>query len=92
MREYAFDVKMFAVVRIKAESRGKAEAALSKGLDTADLMVRIPERDGVLTLTEASIFLDDVNFPYLFEVDGHEVDNDELEAPPPGTPAKKTVD
>ena len=80
MREYAFDVKMFAVVRVKAETRKKAEKILEAALDCADLNVSAHSREGSAQVTEASIYVDDVNYPYLFEVDGIDVDNDESEA------------
>jgi hypothetical protein len=80
VREYAFDVKMFAVVRIAAETRKKAEAILGEALDCADLNVTARCTLGEPKVTEASVHIDDEGYPYLFEVDGIDVDNDESEA------------
>jgi hypothetical protein len=80
MREYAFDVKMFAVVRINAETRKRAEAILGEALDCADLNVTKHSTFGEAKVSEASVHLDDEGYPYLFEVDGIDVDNDESQA------------
>jgi hypothetical protein len=80
MREYAFDVKMFAVVRINALSRKVAEKILNTALDCADLNVSAKSGFDTSTITESSVYIDDVGYPYLFEVDGIDVDNDESEA------------
>jgi hypothetical protein len=80
MREYAFDVKMFAVVRISAETRKKAEALLGEALYCADLNVTAHCKLSEAKVTEASVHIDDEGYPYLFEVDGIDVDNDESEA------------
>jgi hypothetical protein len=63
-------LKIYAVVRIKAPDRKKAESALASAMDCADLRISITETDGMVTLTEASLDVDDVEFPFLFEVDG----------------------
>jgi hypothetical protein len=82
MREYAFDVKMYAAVRIIAESRKKAETILNQALDCANLNVSATSSLGTAKVTEASVYIDDEGYPYLFEVDGIDVDNDESEAGP----------
>jgi hypothetical protein len=73
---------MFAVVRISAETRKKAEALLGEALDCADLNVTTRCTLGEAKVTEASVHVDDEGYPYLFEVDGIDVDNDESEADP----------
>lgn len=61
--EYAFDVKLAAVVRVTARSETDARRKLH-GIDAVDLAAT--PADG-LRITEASV--DDCD-PYLFEVDG----------------------
>ena len=80
MREYAFDVKLYAVVRVKAASRVQAEEVLGLALDCADLNVTARSPKGSAHVTEASISVDDEGYPYLCEVDGIDVDDDENEA------------
>jgi hypothetical protein len=80
LREYAFDVKLFAVVRISARTRKQAEAILNQALDCADLDVNAMSRHGTARVTQASLSVDDEGYPYLCEVDGIDVDNDESEA------------
>ena len=66
MPEYAFDVKLAAVVRIQAPTEDEAEARL-KQIDCATHM----NPDANPRVTEYS--MDDCS-PYLFEVDGVPVD------------------
>ncbi len=77
MHEYAFDVKLAAVVRVKAETRGEAETMLHNY--TWDFQPDAPYNLGA-QLTEASV--DDCS-PHLFEVDGknteEEEDNDDTD-------------
>ncbi len=75
MHEYAFDIKMFAVVKIKAANQKQAEVALKRALDCASLQTPIPDPAETELVTEASIYLDDEEFPYLFEVDGEDVED-----------------
>jgi hypothetical protein len=79
MHEYAFDVKLVAVVRVSASDRETAEAVLSDCLDCADLNVEISGKNGDAKVTEASIEVDDVEYPRLFEFDGENVEFDEYE-------------
>lgn len=74
--EYAFDVKLAAVVRVKAKSKAAALRAVQWALECADLKVGFaPDEwhEGV-TLTEASMAMDDANGPHLFNVDGEEIE------------------
>jgi hypothetical protein len=76
MRQYAFDVKIFAVIRVFADSRKQAEDVLTVAVNAAELKLNSPSGKSL----DAAIFVDDVGFPYLIEVDGIDVDNDESEA------------
>lgn len=67
--EYAFDVKLFAAVRIKAESEGAARGILMDNLQCADCNGGSwPNGDPIIF--EASV---DDGEPYLYEVDGESV-------------------
>lgn len=69
MHEYAFDVKVTAVVRVKAKSEKEARALLDHKLDAETP----PEAEALgIRLTEFSI--DDATGPHLFEIDGVDVD------------------
>jgi hypothetical protein len=77
MHEYAFDVKLVAVVRVSAVDRETAEAVLSNCLDCVDLNFTISDKHGNAKVTEASIEADDADYPRLFEFDGENVEFDE---------------
>lgn len=77
--EYAFDVKMYAVVRIRAKSRKVAEKVLQEAVDCATLNVTLEHEEGTALITEASVYVDDIEFPYLFEFDGRDVEAEEIE-------------
>jgi hypothetical protein len=79
MHEYAFDVKLAAVVRVRAKDRETAEAVLSDCLDCADFDVSVSDKHGSAKVTEASIEVDDADYPRLFEYDGENVEFDEHE-------------
>ncbi len=68
--EYAFDVKLVAVIRVRSPSKALAIAALTRHVKCLDLCYTITEVDSTIEITEASLSLDDVDFPSLFEVDG----------------------
>lgn len=83
MHEYAFDVKLFAVVRLNAPNLDAARRALADVLDAAEPSdgfcagynsVAGAGVDGV-TITECSLSPDDGNEPWCiepFEIDGEE--------------------
>jgi hypothetical protein len=75
MPEYAFDVKLFAVVRVKAPDEAAARAALEE-IECVDLSrANIDLPDGV-EITEASLAADDSSIPQgaeLIEIDGEDV-------------------
>lgn len=75
MKEFAFDVKLYAVIRVKALDQKKAESALATAMDCANLNISIAVDSGTVTLTEASVCVDDDEFPRLFEVDGIPIEN-----------------
>lgn len=70
MHEYAYDIKLAAVVRVKASSPEDAEAYLTKALDCAELDFKSTETSKCCRITEASLCVDDEDYPYLFEIDG----------------------
>jgi len=73
--EYAFDVKLFAVVRVKAPSEANARNLLTTFLDAATIDEEVGVwGDSGVTITEASLSTDD-DEPLLFEIDGKETDN-----------------
>lgn len=74
LHAYAFDIKLAAVVRVTAVDEATALAAIERHLDAADLMVAFKDRDASVVVTEASVYIDDVAGPLLFEIDGEEVD------------------
>lgn len=76
--EYAFDIKLAAVVRVKAASEKKARAYVLKYLDCVDLSngEKVAVK-GDVVVTEASAEMDDVCGPFLFEVDGEPVEGEE---------------
>lgn len=74
--EYAFDVKLYSVVRIRATSRKAAENVLEQALNEASLKIKSRHNNG--RITEASTYVDDVEFPYLFEFNGRDVEAEEL--------------
>ncbi len=65
VKEYAFDVKLWAVARVKATTEAEAREKL-RSIDCVDLAYE----HGDVRMTEAS--LQDVDGSELFEVDGIE--------------------
>lgn len=73
MHEYAFDVKLFAVVRVKAGSETEARELLERVIDACDV-AEIEAHP--IKLTEFSLAADDSVYPQgaeLFEIDGEEI-------------------
>lgn len=70
--EYAYDIKMFAVIRILARNRKEAEKILDRALDKAELEIENHSNDELLkeSIESTAIYVDDAAGPYLFEVDG----------------------
>jgi hypothetical protein len=77
--EYAFDVKLAGVVRVRADSLENARSAMESALDCANLNVSFSDPLGRVEITEASVYVDDVCGPQLFEVDGKDVYEDEYD-------------
>ena len=74
IKEYAFDVKMFSVVRVKAEDEEGARMLLDEYLQAVDINVHIFVGDADrIHITKASM---DDGDPVLVEIDGvqHEED------------------
>ncbi|WP_315768522.1 MULTISPECIES: hypothetical protein [unclassified Bradyrhizobium] len=74
MKEYAFDVKLWAVCRVKAEDEKQAREAMKIALDCVDVGFKFgPDIDGCeVSLTEASIE-DEGDSSELIEIDGEAV-------------------
>lgn len=72
--EYAFDVKLYAVVRVRAKSECEGREAVLSFLDAADITSVVESHAGRPHVAEASIYVDDETGPYLLEIDGEEVD------------------
>jgi len=70
MHEYAFDVKLAAVVRVTAHNQAEALRIVQNEIDTISLDIIGQTSNGSYHLTEASV--DDTS-PSLIEVDGKEV-------------------
>jgi hypothetical protein len=66
-REYAFDVKLWAVVRVKAASEADAREKMRDQLTSFDLN---HDRDGLLI---EGLTVEDVNNDELVEIDGEAV-------------------
>ena len=67
--EYAFDVKLFATIRVKATSEAEARTLLKKHVDAADANFGAwPNGDPIIG--EASL---DDNHPELIEINGEAV-------------------
>ena len=73
IHEYAFDVKLAAVVRVWTTSEENARSALFRLVDALDLMVPAKDGEASVLITEASVH-DDEHWPHLFELDGEEID------------------
>ena len=69
MPEYAFDIKLWAVCRVEAESESAARKLMLDHVQCLDISY---DRDGV-KLTEASIEDDSGKASELFEVDGEAI-------------------
>lgn len=73
--EYAFDVKLAAVVRVVADSQAKAVEAILRDIIEIDLNFSVPSTIACMRLTEASIFLEHRGGSIsLFEIDGDQQD------------------
>lgn len=70
--EYAYDIKMFAVIRILARNRKEAKKVLDRALEKLDLEIENRSNDELLkeSIESSTIYIDDAAGPYLFEVDG----------------------
>ena len=72
--EYAFDATFAAVVRVSAPSEQSARDALGRLLDCASINVILFNSAAKLRITEVSIHTNDGHTPFLFEIDGKNVD------------------
>lgn len=74
MKEYAFDIHLNAVVRVKAKTEQEARSAMHRVLDTCSPSMGFIDgyneaADGNVRITEFSISADDGD-SLLFEIDG----------------------
>ena len=82
MKEYAFDITLAAVCRVKAETEAQAREAMAEVLDACSpnehfLSGYNSKQGATLRITEFSITPDDSVYPQgaiLFEVNGEDVD------------------
>lgn len=79
LHEYAYDVKLYAVVRVKAYSQKQAEEIVDEVLSSADVSehccrgILDTHDDKTLEITEASLTTEDGPI-HLFELDGEGVE------------------
>jgi len=72
--DYAFELKMYAVIRLQAGCEAEARQALLAAFDGVD--VTVPQPNPALTpLLRASLYVDDELGPHLLEVDGADADD-----------------
>ena len=69
MKEFAFDIMISAVARVKAVNEDEARMFMDEILEGVDLNFV----HGPIKLTEASIVIGGDDEPELFEIDGKEV-------------------
>ena len=72
--EYKFDLKTYAVVRVRAGNEADARVALLAALDGVEFQVPRLDRSHVAFL-QASLYVDDELGPELLSVDGADVDS-----------------
>ena len=76
LHEYAFDVKLNAVLRVTAESEEEARTIMSAVVESTDTdELRLWHQE--VKLTEFSLSSEEAETPELFEVDGKEVPDEE---------------
>jgi hypothetical protein len=74
LHEYAYDLKLWAVVRVKAQTEKAAREAIIATLDCADLS-KLRLTDPAVTITEASTIAPEEGEEYKpFEIDGKDTD------------------
>jgi len=73
MKEFAFDVKLFAVVRIKAQNEKEARRKLAYFEDEFDLFANLTDSTSEVVLTSASFDDNGAENAELFEIDGESV-------------------
>ena len=73
MHEYAFDVKLFAVIRVQATSTEDAKKTAQQAIDCVDLSKCVLNNTAT-KITEATLSTDDEERFDPFEIDGEETD------------------
>ena len=72
--EYAYDIKMAAVIRVRADNKKQACRLARQAANSAYLEFPAADDQLKLAIVDASIEMDDVDGPYLVEIDGEDVD------------------
>jgi len=72
--EYAYDIKMFAIIRLYASDKKEAERLLTLAINNARLTIDSVDPEVTSAITDTAINVDDVLGPWLFEIDGEDVD------------------
>jgi hypothetical protein len=72
--EYTYDIKMFALIRIRAESRGEAKKLARAAAEFACLEFHSADDQLKSAIVDASVHMDDEGGPFLTEIDGEEFD------------------
>ena len=74
MHDYTFDIKLAATLRIQAVSRRRAESAIEHAIELAEGFLRSRTSLQEASVSDASLYVDDVCGPLLIERDGVEID------------------
>jgi hypothetical protein len=72
--EYAYDIKMFAIIRLRASDRTQAKKLARLAADLACLEFHAADDRLRVAIVDASVHVDDEGGPYLIEIDGEDVD------------------
>jgi selenocysteine lyase/cysteine desulfurase len=74
VHEFAFEVKMFAVVKVAAFDRQSAEIALDQFVQTVEPKFNLAALSSQSSIVGASLYLDDEQYPFMTAIDGDEFD------------------
>lgn len=73
--EYTFDVKMFAVVTVRADDERTGRAIVLNAIDASELSrSRNNPLHAKKVVRSCTYYVDDESGPWLLEIDGREVD------------------
>lgn len=71
--QYEYDIKLYAVVRVKADGQEQAELLVRDAFDQAKIVIRKPDGLPNDSIIDTKLYVDDELGPYLLAVDGQEV-------------------